>query len=145
MHQHGQELTKQDACEACIDSVVFAQTLGSKKHLGSNPSPEHALLISSSEREKHLTRRGGRGTMGVPALQNEVKGGSVVLVLSRKVGEKIMIGDNVELEVTAVNGKKVRIGITAPRDVPVVRSELKCFGLDSNVSGEPNAETLVQR
>ena len=83
--------------------------------------------------------------MGVPALQNEVKGGLIVLVLSRKVGEKIMIGDNVELEVTAVNGKQVRIGITAPRDVPIVRSELKCFGLVSAVPEEANVESVVQR
>lgn len=47
-----------------------------------------------------------------------------MLVLSRKLGEKIMIGDNIELTVVHVERGKVRLGITAPREVPVFRSEL---------------------
>lgn len=53
-----------------------------------------------------------------------------MLVVSRKVGEKIMIGDNIELEVTAIGGNRVRIGISAPREVLIVRSELKVFGIE---------------
>lgn len=47
-----------------------------------------------------------------------------MLVLTRKTNQSIMIGDEVEVSVLAVNGDKVRIGITAPRDVPVFRKEV---------------------
>jgi carbon storage regulator len=47
-----------------------------------------------------------------------------VLVLTRKSNQSIMIGDNVEVSVLAVMGEKVRIGIEAPRSVPVFRKEV---------------------
>jgi carbon storage regulator len=47
-----------------------------------------------------------------------------VLVLTRKINQSIMIGDDVEVSVLAVSGDKVRIGIAAPRDVPVFRKEV---------------------
>ncbi len=47
-----------------------------------------------------------------------------MLVLSRKEGERISIGDNITLIVSKVSGNRVTIGIEAPRDVKVVRSEL---------------------
>jgi carbon storage regulator len=47
-----------------------------------------------------------------------------MLVLTRKSNQSIMIGDDIEVSVLAVMGEKVRIGITAPRDVPVFRKEV---------------------
>jgi carbon storage regulator len=47
-----------------------------------------------------------------------------MLVLTRKTNQSIMIGDDVEISVLAVAGDKVRIGIAAPRDVPVYRKEV---------------------
>jgi carbon storage regulator len=47
-----------------------------------------------------------------------------MLVLTRKTNQSIMIGDDVEISVLAVAGDKVRIGISAPRDVPVYRKEV---------------------
>jgi carbon storage regulator len=47
-----------------------------------------------------------------------------MLVLTRKTNQSIMIGDDVEVSVLAVAGDKVRIGISAPRDVPVFRKEV---------------------
>ena len=47
-----------------------------------------------------------------------------MLVLSRKVGQKIIIADNIEVTVLEIRGDKVRLGITAPRDVPVHREEI---------------------
>ncbi len=47
-----------------------------------------------------------------------------MLVLTRKTNQSIMIGDDVEVSVLSVVGEKVRIGIQAPHDVPVFRTEI---------------------
>ena len=47
-----------------------------------------------------------------------------MLVLTRKSNQSIMIGDDIEISVLAVMGEKVRIGIEAPRSVPVFRREV---------------------
>ncbi|HSO97415.1 MAG TPA: carbon storage regulator CsrA [Solirubrobacteraceae bacterium] len=47
-----------------------------------------------------------------------------MLVLTRKTNQSIMIGDDIEVSVLAIMGEKVRIGIQAPRDVPVFRQEV---------------------
>ena len=47
-----------------------------------------------------------------------------MLVLSRRKDESIMIGDNVEITIVDVRGDKVRIGITAPKEIPVHRREV---------------------
>jgi carbon storage regulator len=47
-----------------------------------------------------------------------------VLVLTRKSNQSIMIGDDIEVSVLAIMGEKVRIGIDAPRSVPVFRKEV---------------------
>ena len=48
-----------------------------------------------------------------------------MLVLMRRVGEEICIGDNVRITVVSILGNKVRIGIEAPENVPVHRREVK--------------------
>jgi len=55
-----------------------------------------------------------------------------MLVLARKALEKILIGDNIEIEVVRVAGNRVILGITAPKDVKVIRGELK----DTKTEGE---------
>jgi carbon storage regulator len=47
-----------------------------------------------------------------------------MLVLSRQKDESIMIGDNVEITIVDVRGDKVRLGITAPKEIPVHRLEI---------------------
>ncbi|HEV3378089.1 MAG TPA: carbon storage regulator CsrA [Thermoleophilaceae bacterium] len=47
-----------------------------------------------------------------------------MLVLTRKGNQSIMIGDEIEVSVLAIMGEKVRIGIDAPREVPVFRKEV---------------------
>ena len=47
-----------------------------------------------------------------------------MLVLSRKINERIIIGKNIELEILGIRGGVVRLGIKAPREVSVVREEL---------------------
>lgn len=48
-----------------------------------------------------------------------------MLVLSRKVGERIWIGEDISVTVVRITGGGVRIGIEAPSETPVVREELK--------------------
>lgn len=63
-----------------------------------------------------------------------------MLVLTRKANQSIMIGDNIEVSVLSVLGEKVRLGIQAPRDVPVFRKEvfleIEAQTLDSARNGE---------
>lgn len=47
-----------------------------------------------------------------------------MLVLSRNIGEKIVIGDEVTIEILSVSGEGVRIGISAPRSTPIHRYEV---------------------
>lgn len=47
-----------------------------------------------------------------------------MLVLSRKLGEKIYIGENVCITVIDIDRGKIRLGIEAPRDMPIYRQEL---------------------
>ena len=47
-----------------------------------------------------------------------------MLVLSRKPGERVLLGDGIELTVVEVKGNRVRLGITAPDVVPVRRQEV---------------------
>ncbi|SIO18767.1 carbon storage regulator, CsrA [Singulisphaera sp. GP187] len=47
-----------------------------------------------------------------------------MLVLSRKLGEKIVIGDNIVVTVVKIDRNQIRIGIEAPHEVPVYREEI---------------------
>ena len=47
-----------------------------------------------------------------------------MLIITRKPGERIMLGDDVVVEVIEVSGSSVRLGIAAPRSVPVYREEI---------------------
>lgn len=58
-----------------------------------------------------------------------------MLVLSRKKGESIVIGDNIVLTVVEVRGDKVRLGVEAPLEVPVHRKEIS----DAIMNGKAEA------
>ena len=47
-----------------------------------------------------------------------------MLILTRKVGERIRIADEIELVVTAIQGDRIKIGIEAPTNIEVLRAEL---------------------
>src|SRR6476660_3632804 len=49
----------------------------------------------------------------------------VMLVLSRKVGERIHVGDNIVLEIRRIAGNRVTVALDAPRDVRILRGELE--------------------
>jgi carbon storage regulator len=48
-----------------------------------------------------------------------------MLVLRRRAGEALLIGDDIEIELLAVTAQTAKIGIRAPKDTPVLRKELK--------------------
>ncbi|WP_372717160.1 carbon storage regulator CsrA [Immundisolibacter sp.] len=47
-----------------------------------------------------------------------------MLILTRRAGETLMIGDGIEITVLGAKGNQVRLGVKAPRDVPVHRAEI---------------------
>jgi carbon storage regulator len=67
-----------------------------------------------------------------------------MLVLSRRVGESIAIGDDVVVTVLEVRGDVVRVGIAAPRSVPVHRAELLAELESSNKSAASPSEDAVR-
>jgi carbon storage regulator CsrA len=68
----------------------------------------------------------------------------VMLVLSRKIGECVVIGDNVTVRVLEVRGNKIRVGIEAPAETKVLREELCQEWHPRPFCGEPKATVRVQ-
>lgn len=65
-----------------------------------------------------------------------------MLVLTRKSQEKIQIGENITITILRVKGQAVRVGIDAPRDVRVIRSELPTTD-DATDHEEPRIESIT--
>lgn len=59
-----------------------------------------------------------------------------MLVLSRKSGERILIGDEIAITIVRIGPNTVRLGIDAPRDMNIVREEL-CVGKDDEIVISP--------
>lgn len=64
-----------------------------------------------------------------------------MLVLTRKPGEAIVIGDDIEIEIVAIGGGKVRVGITAPRSTSVHRKEVYVELQEGSANGDAPAES----
>ena len=68
-----------------------------------------------------------------------------MLVLSRQKDESIMIGDDVEITIVDVRGDKVRLGITAPKEIPVHRMEVyEAIQREKNEKNEKNDNSEKQ-
>jgi carbon storage regulator len=90
-----------------------------------------AKLVRDDDTARGVRAPGARGAwpMHPPSLRRPRKLGRVeearpVLVLTRKSGESIVIGDDIEVTVLSNNGTKVRLGIQAPAEVSVHRTEI---------------------
>ena len=65
-----------------------------------------------------------------------------MLILTRRVGESVMIGEDVTITVLRVKGTQVRLGVTAPRTVSVQREEIsgRCKGEDLDAGESPQGK-----
>ena len=65
-----------------------------------------------------------------------------MLVLTRRINENLVIGDNVTVSVLGVSGKKVRLGITAPKEISVHREEIyNKIQMDKELGNQAGSET----
>jgi carbon storage regulator len=60
-----------------------------------------------------------------------------MLVLSRKLGEEIVVGDHIRVKVLAIVGNRVRLGLTAPAGVPVRREEIVLASQRGGLADKP--------
>ena len=65
-----------------------------------------------------------------------------MLVLSRKKNQTIIIDGKIEIEVLKIKGNTIRIGVTAPRDVKVLRGELSPFEIEMKMNDVVAEETI---
>ena len=66
-----------------------------------------------------------------------------MLVLTRKSNQSLMIGDDIEVTVLSIMGEKVRIGIQAPREIPVFRTEVYLEIQQENAAARGSAQAEV--
>jgi carbon storage regulator len=83
---------------------------------------EFAWLLSVGHGEMATIHAEGQGMLVDPS--STVQGGIVMLVLSRKIGERICIGQDVVVTVVAIRGGRIQLGIQAPDQVTILREEI---------------------
>ncbi len=66
-----------------------------------------------------------------------------MLVLSRKKGQAVVIHDSIEITVLEVDGDTVKLGISAPKEVPIVRKELLLSVKESNIDSVAQSADLA--
>ncbi|GGN93238.1 carbon storage regulator CsrA [Saccharibacillus kuerlensis] len=67
-----------------------------------------------------------------------------MLVLSRKKGESIIIGEDIELMIISVEGDTVRLGINAPKHVEIMRKEILVSVQENNQTAAINVEQITE-
>ena len=66
-----------------------------------------------------------------------------MLILQRKAGESLLIGDEIEISILSVDSGRVRIAIDAPKHVSILRSELKRAAATNHEAAEESASPLA--
>ncbi|MGG7619645.1 carbon storage regulator CsrA [Bacillus coreaensis] len=66
-----------------------------------------------------------------------------MLVLTRKIGETVKIGDNIEVTILSIKNDQVKIGINAPKEVDILRKELIIQISDENVQASTTHHNLL--
>jgi len=66
-----------------------------------------------------------------------------MLVMQRREGESILIGDDVEIRILAVNGSRVKVGIEAPRSVPVLAREVHLVRAENLAAAHVSSKAAV--
>jgi carbon storage regulator len=68
-----------------------------------------------------------------------------MLLITRRAGERIVLGDDIIIEVMEVTGTQVRVGIHAPRSVPVYREEIwEAVKAENRAAAEASADALAR-
>jgi carbon storage regulator len=111
--------------KSCLQRKRLAGTIRKVKFFPSNPHI-YVCVVGVEFKED----RGGHGVLsglesGLSRVQLPRRSGKEMLVLSRKVGERILIGDNISITVVRITGGAVRIGVEAPPHLAVIRQELQ--------------------
>ena len=66
-----------------------------------------------------------------------------MLILQRKAGQSLVIGEDITIQVVSVDGARVRLAISAPEDVPILRSELKVAAKANQEAAEDSASPMA--
>ncbi len=65
-----------------------------------------------------------------------------MLVLSRKTGESIHIGNNIEVKVISISKDKVKLGFEAPKNITVIRGELRLAVIGANIEASKSQKDI---
>jgi len=66
-----------------------------------------------------------------------------MLVLSRKPGESVFIGNNIEVKVVSISKDRVKLGFEAPKDISLIRGELKVAVIGANIEASKSPKDIT--
>ncbi len=84
-----------------------------------------------------------RNTLFLQIKCQSAQRGDSMLVLTRKQGEVIKIGDDIEITIIANKGEQVKIGIQAPKDIQILRKEIYDQTLEENQQASQDISTIL--
>jgi carbon storage regulator len=67
-----------------------------------------------------------------------------MLVMRRRAGESILIGENVEIQILHIGESRIKIGITAPKSIPVAMKEVKLVGEENQAAAQLQSVAVLR-